>query len=543
MLWEARSAQVAARSMLSLSSADRAVMSGTPAADRQWEASRASLDRTHSRIASLTKGLDLPARAAAPPPPPAPRRAFTPSAAPAVTALQPQREPESQRQQSPSRSPSNGGLPRGLAAVRPEVRSGADPTVALSGGDAGTGGDAARWRRESERNLAEAERLRRELAFCEAARDAAVRRADEAAAAAETAARACDALKELAAEGAGGGPPPASAHRVLDATRAASELAEQHRAGAPALSSIEGEIVSYAGLRARLEGTVADASAGVRWARGTENLRARVALSCLRTAWRVWAAAARRSYLYRLRNGSLFGASTRRSAVAPPPPATPIGTLTSVPVSVLRSDGELERRHRSTVLATGNGDPSSSPRWEAQRPEGDDWRPYGAKSAEALSPAQEEKLMQLRATTEQGWWRNSVPEVGRVEEPAAAARPAATTLFAAPGAWNSPETAAGGWAAGRRRSPPSLTVTMGSPGPSAWAMLHPTAGLRDATLAHTWAGAALLPPFFARAHVFRRLLDSFLSNGAEHGAMARAVDTRAEQHLVAVRRKLRTSSG
>jgi hypothetical protein len=434
-------------SVAALHSADRAIAVSIAPADRQWEAARAELDRTHSRIASLTAGLDLPARAPAWQLEPPRREAVPGPAPPPAPAVAPARPSES-----------------AAAAVLP-------------------GGDAAFWRRESERAAADAERLRSELELCRAARDAATHRADEAAAAAESAARACDAMKDLAGEQLPLAPAPAAA---------------------------------------------------VWWARRMENLQVRVALARLRDAWRAWSAEARRSYLYRVQNGSLYGGFSRARSAAVPPVATPLGTpARPVLVSVLRSDGELERRPRNTLLSSptsnhGSNRPADrqserereqeSPRWEATRPDGDDWRPFGASSAESVSPVSVEQE-QLR----------SVPEVGSPLPPSVASPQDFATATQHLSSQRSSIAAASSSASSsrRRRSVPNLgaafqpatTAAAGAwelPGTQRWALLHLGTHTKDAALART---------------------------AAEQSDMLGAVHSRAEQHLVDVRRRLRTASG
>jgi len=118
-----------------------------------WQASRASCERTHQRVAALTARLEGPERGAD--------------------------ASEQQRPQSRAVVASRRG---GAAAAS------AEPQPAT----------LSEWRRLAHATAAEAAQLRGELGEAVAARDAAERRAADAAAAAEDAAAACAAMSELA---------------------------------------------------------------------------------------------------------------------------------------------------------------------------------------------------------------------------------------------------------------------------------------------------------------------------------------------------------
>ena len=424
--------------------------------ERSWEASRAELDRTHNRIASLTAGLHLPARGAA-----------------WQLSASPERRPGSANAEREVRAWVS-ALPRAAVEVAPSAISSAVTASSIAPGETE---DAAFWRSESQRMASKADKLLRELELCKGARDAAQRRADEAAAAAETAARACDDMKGLAAGAVRG-----------DGSREA--LSDDPPAG-PA--------------------------APVWWARRMQNLKDRVALACVRNAWHVWTTRTRRSYLYCVKNGSLYGASAARVAAASTPRQTDVVRRHDQPerpaLSVVPSSPPSQAGYADIAATKGTRE---SPRWEAKRPTGDDWRPYGARVAGTLSPAEEEQV-------------RSVPEVGVPLTPAPSLAAPAQAFITATERLSWQHTAAttsensgrsamahrqwlGGGVARTQQHPPTSPSEL--PQTQRWALLHPTHS-KDVALAQT---------------------------AAEHSEMLGAAQRRAEQHLVDVRRRLRSLS-
>ena len=424
--------------------------------ERSWEASRAELDRTHNRIASLTAGLHLPARGAA-----------------WQLSASPERRPGSANAEREVRAWVS-ALPRAAVEVAPSAISSAVTASSIAPGETE---DAAFWRSESQRMASKADKLLRELELCKGARDAAQRRADEAAAAAETAARACDAMKGLAAGAVRG-----------DGSREA--LSDDPPAG-PA--------------------------APVWWATRMQNLKDRVALACVRNAWHVWTTRTRRSYLYCVKNGSLYGASAARVAAASTPRQTDVVRRHDQPerpaLSVVPSSPPSQAGYADIAATKGTRE---SPRWEAKRPTGDDWRPYGARVAGTLSPAEEEQV-------------RSVPEVGVPLTPAPSPAAPAQAFITATERLSWQHTAAttsensgrsamahrqwlGGGVARTQQHPPTSPSEL--PQTQRWALLHPTHS-KDVALAQT---------------------------AAEHSEMLGAAQRRAEQHLVDVRRRLRSLS-
>lgn len=422
-------------------------------APSNWEASRAELDRTHERIASLTAGLHLPARASVWEPKPS-RRVSS-----ALVVDEAEGEP--------------GGT---KDAEVPAKSTESDETE-----------NAAFWRRESQRMADEVKKLKTDLEVCQAARDAALRRADEAAIAAESAARACDEMKCLADASRGDG-----SHMLLDRSEA---------------SAIRHPVRAAAEL----------------WARQMKNLKLRVLLACMRDAWQVWAAKARRAYQWRVQNGTLCGSSAARIANASKLTASRQGeAFTMLPDGDRPKYMPLHVTLAAPTTVGGSGSIkdkkdaiSTSPRWEAKRPAGDDWRPYGARTAETLSSTEHEQV-------------RSAAEVGVPVPPPPSPAPAPHEISALSqrrftqrtGTITSVDSRHSGL---EHRRVLSLGKSfqqhaLATPGELSqtqqWALLHPTHS-KDVALALT---------------------------AAEHSEMLGAAERRAEQHLVNVRRRLRTTS-
>jgi hypothetical protein len=424
-------------------------------APSNWEASRAELDRTHERIASLTAGLYLPAHAPAWQPKPS-RRVSS-----ALVVDEAEWEPGSTK----------------------------DAEVPAKSTDSDETENAAFWRRESQRMADEVKKLKTDLQVCQAARDAALRRADEAAIAAESAARACDEMKSLADASTGDG-----SHMLLNRSEA---------------SAIRRPVGAAAEL----------------WARQMKNLKLRVLLACMRDAWQVWAVKARRAYQWRVQNGTLCGSSAARIANASKLTASRQGeastmlpdghrpkymplhvTLAAAPTTVEESGSIKDKKDAI----------STSPRWEAKRPAGDDWRPYGARTAETLSSTEHEHV---RSAEEVGVLPVPPPpspapvmhEISALSQRRFTQRTATITPVDSrhSGLEHRRVLSLGkSFQQHALATPGELSQTQ------QWALLHPTHS-KDVALALT---------------------------AAEHSEMLGAAERRAEQHLVDVRRRLRTTS-